>query len=321
MPVYDNPEGLRACLEGLRRQRDPAGEVIVADDASRSDPTAICETFGARCVRLAENRGPGAARNAAARAATGAILAFTDADCVPTPDWLSGIRRAFADGAVAAVAGGYGRDRSGTFWGELRRLEARFHHPRETARVQTFVAANFAVRREIFDAVGGFPERRVGEDLLLGLHLARAGFDVLWDPSLAVDQSFRPTLGAYFRQQAAWSAAVVELRLSNPEIGRLSWSVRRGKLPAEAVCAFLFWTSLAAAGAGFIPAWPAAASAAAAFGLKLPFARFLARERSPLFAAGALPAGLLARDTAWLAGALAGAVRRVLANGTSRPSA
>lgn len=312
VPVFNNAEGLRTCLTALRALDDPACEILVADDASTEDLAPLCRTFDARHVRLPDNRGPGEARNAAARLARGEILAFTDSDCAPPVDWLARIRRALADPAVVAVAGTYGEDLSGTFFSRLRLLEARHYHIRERRLVNSFVSANFAIRKAVFDAVGGFPPLRIGEDLLLGLRLRRAGHGVLWDPDLRVSQSFRETPAAYARQQRAWSAGAFHLHLLHPEIPHLVWSVRRGSFATQLALHALFLVSLP--GAVLVPAfWPLPVLAAGGLlGLNLSFLREVAQARSAAEAAAAFLAVWWVRNSAWGWGIAATAVRHPL---------
>src|SRR4051794_39343324 len=98
VPAYNAAATIAAALEGLRAQDLQAPyEVIVVDDGSDDGTGAIVK--GTSGVRLARqpNQGPAEARNHGARLAKGQVLAFTDSDCVPRPDWLRH--------GVAALAG------------------------------------------------------------------------------------------------------------------------------------------------------------------------------------------------------------------------
>lgn len=310
VPAYGDPAGLARCLAGLSRQEEPPFEVIVADDASPEDLSGTCRERGARHVRLPENRGPGEARNAGARAASGGILAFTDADCVPPPDWIRRIRANLAAGGTVAVAGTYGKELSGTFWGALRQAEARFHHLDDRAEVHSFVAANFAIRHDVLERAGGFPPLRIGEDLLLGDRLRRIGHAVQWDPGLAVDQSFRPTLRTYFRQQLAWSRGAVRIRLDHPETATMRWSVRRATLAPQIPLTAAFLACAAGGAVRPLLLLPAALAALAILALNAPFLVRAAVLRGLPFAAGAGLAIGWIRNPAWLAGASLALLRR-----------
>src|ERR671939_157896 len=106
--TFGRPESLSRCLAALCEQAfDPTDyEVIVADDAASDEARrvvtcwaerAVVRGLALRYVPVTGAHGPAAARNAGWRAAHGPIIAFTDDDCVPTPDWLAA--------GVAAVVG------------------------------------------------------------------------------------------------------------------------------------------------------------------------------------------------------------------------
>ena len=103
VPHYADLRRLDICLAALTRQTYPADalEIIVADNGSPEGEAAVRAviTGRARLVTVAE-RGAGPARNGGAAAATGAVLAFTDSDCVPDDGWLAAGVSAVAAGVV-----------------------------------------------------------------------------------------------------------------------------------------------------------------------------------------------------------------------------
>ncbi|WP_265519655.1 glycosyltransferase family 2 protein [Nitratireductor luteus] len=81
-------EAIRSALD----QRSIAVEVIVVDDASRDSTAAIARAFSKQTVRLvelAQNRGPGGARNAGFEQARGRWIAVLDSDDAMQPDRLA----------------------------------------------------------------------------------------------------------------------------------------------------------------------------------------------------------------------------------------
>jgi glycosyltransferase involved in cell wall biosynthesis len=175
VPARDAEATLPATLRALQAQDlgEPY-EVIVVDDGSRDATAAIARAAGppVRLLEMEGSTGAGSVRNHGAAAARGRVLAFTDADCVPTPGWLRAGVQALEDcdlvqGAVApdpsAAMGPY--DRSLSVTGERGFYES----------------ANLFVRRERFAEVGGFEDvigrarRPQGEDALFGWRVRRAG--------------------------------------------------------------------------------------------------------------------------------------------------
>jgi glycosyltransferase involved in cell wall biosynthesis len=175
VPARDAEATLGATLRALQGQDlGQPYEVLVVDDGSRDATAAIARAAGppVRLLRLATSTGAGSVRNHGAAAARGCVLAFTDADCVPTPGWLRAGLRALegcdlVQGAVApdpsAAIGPY--DRSLSVTGERGFYES----------------ANLFVRRDRFEAAGGFQDvigrarRPQGEDVVFGWRVRRTG--------------------------------------------------------------------------------------------------------------------------------------------------
>mgnify|MGYP002784079077 CR=1 FL=1 len=90
VPHYNQPALLAFCLESLERQTIARAryEIIVADNRTPGGVEAIRARFPRVIFTTAEERGAAPARNAGLAVARGALIAFTDADCIAAPDWL-----------------------------------------------------------------------------------------------------------------------------------------------------------------------------------------------------------------------------------------
>ena len=209
VPAHDAAATVGATLDALAGQAFAGTyEVIVVDDGSRDATGAIAQRAGARVVRHDIAAGPAAARNSGRRAAGGRLLAFTDADCAPAPDWLARGADAARDadlvqGSVAPPPGvGVGPfDRTLWVFAESPRL---------------YETANLFVTPELFDRVGGFraftapgPGLRpavgtehFGEDILFGWAARRLGARVTFHaPAVVHHAVFRRGPRGYIRER------------------------------------------------------------------------------------------------------------------------
>lgn len=167
VPVLDEAAGIAAFLDALAVHRGPAVEVIVVDGGSRDDTFARCT--GRVDQALAGPRGRARQMNHGAAHARGAALLFLHADT------------RLPDGAVAAVQTALARHAWGRFdvrisgRSALLPMVATLMNLRSRLTgIATGDQAIF-VRREAFDAVGGFPDQPLMEDIELSRRLGARG--------------------------------------------------------------------------------------------------------------------------------------------------
>jgi glycosyltransferase involved in cell wall biosynthesis len=205
LPVRDGLPWLDAQLEALAAQHcELPWEIVVADNGSRDASVALAHTWADRCsqvrvVDASSTPGPAAARNTGVQAARGDLLAFCDADDVVQPGWL----RACVAGLVAADVV------AGTFdMASLNGGRAGDVAPAATNQLGFLpagLAANLAVRRAAFDAIGGFSEDLVvGEDIDLCWRLQLEGYRFSVAPGAVVAKRDPPDLGALFGRALAY---------------------------------------------------------------------------------------------------------------------
>src|SRR5207245_2886052 len=105
VPTYNRARVVADLHGALARQVYPAScmEIIVIDNSSTDGTEEVvrdCQAALPISVRFIRkpNDGPAASRNVGARHARGDVIAFTDSDCLPDPNWLRNAARAFGDG-------------------------------------------------------------------------------------------------------------------------------------------------------------------------------------------------------------------------------
>ncbi len=171
IPVLNEAATVGVTLQRLRRDF-PDCEIIVADGGS-SDGLADAVCPPARLVRSA--RGRGRQLNAGARHSTGEVLWFHHADTHLHPAALRQLRAALADPAI--VGGGLTlrfdrRTPSLNYVAWTSNVRARRLH-------WIFGDQAMFVRRSVFEALGGFPDLALMEDLEMSRRLSRTGRMVL----------------------------------------------------------------------------------------------------------------------------------------------
>ena len=162
VPVYNAEKTIKNCVESLLNQDCPKTyyELIVVDNNSPDNSMDIIKSYPIKIVVCLE-KGSYAARNEGARHANGEILAFTDADCEVSKNWLKEIDNSFIGGNIAAVQGPGNRTLQNN-------LKVKVECLSRTMSKEKFWGdtKNFAVRKSVFDAVGGFNSFITGCDAL-----------------------------------------------------------------------------------------------------------------------------------------------------------
>lgn len=222
VPAYNPGPELAECIDLLLAQDiDEPFEIVVVDNGSEP---AIVPRWDSR-VRLIEETSPGsyAARNAGIRATSAAMLAFTDADCLPERDWLQAGVAALRSGASVAA----GRiDLFGqTPHTAAELFEFRYAFPQERYLEEGFgVTANLFVRRDVIETAGPFDATlKSGGDREFGQRLAAAGCPTVFVEEAMVLHPARRTLRellAKTMRTTAGSAALQRRRQG-------SWGVLR----------------------------------------------------------------------------------------------
>ncbi len=166
IPFHNEEKYILSCADALLLQTAPreSYELIFVDSASDDESSRLLKARHP-AIRLlhVDACNPYVARNAGIRAALGTYIAFTDADCLVSPSWVTEILRSFHDDHADLLLGKRLPPEKSPL---LRAL-----HDYENAKVQAMVAAgpaaivfgytcNMAVRASMFQSVGIFDQQR-----------------------------------------------------------------------------------------------------------------------------------------------------------------
>jgi glycosyltransferase involved in cell wall biosynthesis len=171
VPFRNEERQIGRCLAALENQEPFAGdhETVVVADRSTDGSAAIVRRFPRVRLIEAPTSGPYGARNAGVRETEGDLIAFTDADCEPAPDWLRRIAEGL-DGRNVEVAVGPRLPGADGFLLSLVTAyeKAKDQYVFDSGHSDLYYASanNMAVRRRTLEELGGFEERRRGGDTL-----------------------------------------------------------------------------------------------------------------------------------------------------------
>jgi GT2 family glycosyltransferase len=201
--THDSRRWIGRLSASLAAQTEKRFRLVVVDNASRADERPRLSDFppGATLMQSEVNLGFAAANNLAAREADTRYLVFLNPDAFPEPDWLERLMRQAQDSPDTGAIGStqMRADAPGVFDGAGDVLHAsglayRALHgksrPAPPPLGESFAAcaAAMLVRREAFEAIGGFDERYFCyfEDVDLCFRLRLKGWRILQSPDAVV---------------------------------------------------------------------------------------------------------------------------------------
>ena len=176
LPAKNEAEGLRRTLPALQAAY-PTAEIIVVNDGSTDETASVCTQLGAKVLTSPYSMGNGAAIKRGARAATGAILVFMDADGQHSADHIARLLAKLDEGHDMVVGA---RDSDG---------QANFH--RGLANAFYNKLASHMTGHRIDDLTSGFRAVRA-ERFREFLHLLPNGFSYPTTSTMAFFRSAYP---------------------------------------------------------------------------------------------------------------------------------
>lgn len=208
IPAKDAEKTIADCLQSLTNQSGYTFgcdyEVILVDDGS-SDQTAHIGRGHAVKVISQENAGPAAARNKGVEHAQGDLILFTDADCVPSANWIKEMVAPLQDDIVVGVKGAYHcREKNSVARFVQQEFEYKYQALARLPKIDFIDTYSAAYRKKIFLENNGFDPRfsvPSVEDQEFSFRMARKGYTLMFANDARVFHSHDLSVMEYVRRK------------------------------------------------------------------------------------------------------------------------
>lgn len=227
IPVYNRPDEVDELLESLTTQTFTDFEVIVVEDGSARPCRDVVEKYtGRMAVRyfMKPNSGPGQTRNYGAERAEGEFLIVLDSDCILPPGYLQAVEDELLREPADAFGGPDHAHESftnvqkainyamtsffttGGIRGGKKKMDK--FYPR---------SFNMGIRRDVYNALGGFSKMRFGEDIDFSIRIFKNGYRCRLFPGAWVWHKRRTDMKKFFKQVHNFGIARINLYKKYPE--------------------------------------------------------------------------------------------------------
>ena len=215
IPVYNDAARLKLCLNALAKQSYPTDryEIIVIDNDSNpeEDVTNLTKSFDNVVLTQELASGSYVARNKGLTLAKGEIIAFTDSDCIPNPDWLENGVQYLADNPSCGLVAGHvnmfvQQPGKATAIEMYDQVVMGFPQEMLITTYKVAMTANVFTRRSVIEEVGNFrPDLRSYGDGEWAQRVYSAGYEHRYRPDVCVEHPARETFEALTNRVTRYS--------------------------------------------------------------------------------------------------------------------
>lgn len=242
VPIKNEANSIEHLLDSIAAQVLLPAEVVLVDAGSTDSTVSLIEQWQRNhpispLLRVITSPGatPGKGRNVGITAAQYDWIALTDAGVRLEPNWLKELAAVVhGQPEVQVVYGNFEADTKSFFERCAALAYLSLQHDRPGGRMRGPCIPSSLLRREVWAAVGGFPDLRAAEDLIFMERIMQGRFNIGWAPQATIWWQLQPTLGKTFHKFTTYSRA-------NVIAGRQQhWQYGVARQYAIALCFILF---------------------------------------------------------------------------------
>ncbi len=213
IPTKNGGQYLRKLFSSLKEQSIEPVQILIVDSSSEDDTLKICKDFGVDLIQIdAKTFDHGGTRNLAASKAKGNVLVFMTQDALfRDSECLENLIKPLLEEFM--VVASYARQIHREDANPVERFARFFNYPPMGVTkgmddlpklgIKTFFFSNVcsAVKKDIFEEVGGFPEKTIlNEDMFLAAKLLQKGYKIAYQPDAVVYHSHNYSLATQFKR-------------------------------------------------------------------------------------------------------------------------
>lgn len=215
IPVYNDSERLKICLEALDNQTYPKElyELIVVDNGSDDNLEGLVLKFEQAYLAYESRPGSYAARNKGIFLSKGQVIAFTDSDCIPASDWIEkgvlNILRIPNCGLMAGKINLFFKNQSRLTAVEIYEKINAFPQQTNVEQRRYGVTANLFTLTSVIHNVGYFNEAlKSGGDFEWGNRVFSAGYKLIYTDDACVAHPARHSLEQLYKKSVRTAGGI-----------------------------------------------------------------------------------------------------------------
>lgn len=237
IPVYNAEDFIHLCLDALMVQTYSDFEIIVVDNGSQDRTCEIIEAYpNVKLYFQNDVKSSYAARNVGIKHTIGELFAFTDADCIPDPDWLEkGLFYLQSSEKIGLVGGNiqlFYKKGNHLSFAEIYEKHTAFQQQRYIEQYNFAATANMFTRRSVLNDIGFFNEElKSNGDKEWGQRVHNTNYQLVYAKDVVVKHPARYTLKELYSKRIRVIGGAEALRNKTGILSIIDYDLLDGIIP------------------------------------------------------------------------------------------